>query len=463
MLKLSDALASLAVGRDFDDCALVKLVSCGLCGGAPPGPQLVDESGGGAGDAEERPPDDGVSDLAAALYHLTCDADGDYIGDVDSQGPTYPDGHLPAESLCHKLQGPDTGVFVNEVDILVPPARDGYVYHQRADKVVLPKAQMFTDFNACMMDSFNCLVGERIATRDACGEPHLAISWGRLAPIAQGRGFEVSRVHTNGRGACPRMAVLMQQQGKLFLVEYAWRHPIDDTWDYHVVGVDTVVRAVFCNTLGILPFAVNEKCETSATHLSIINDMLRVHRVLKVWCLCSLVAEGGATLPSKKRKRKPRAERKRRELPQVPTISVETTNRPPLGGGRIDHHPPVGETPPPKRRRTRGSGRDPADTPSEFVDGAYNGCVQGTPAPTDPAGPFTVVPPNTDLPSGSSIDAQLIPVAVTPLPGIGGAATTDGSSEAGQRVAGVVQTPGRGSTNHPSSEPLRNQGFGSGV
>ena len=98
----------------------------------------------------------------------------------------------------------------------------------------------------------------------------------RRHPVIQKASFEVCRVFSDNNGMVPEMEALMAQSGKLFVVEYVWRLE-GEAWQYHVVGVDTQARVVFCNTLGILPFGwKNKRSETSATHGRVV-EQLRVH------------------------------------------------------------------------------------------------------------------------------------------------------------------------------------------
>ena len=144
---------------------------------------------------------------------------------------------------------------------------------------------MFTDWNACLMDTLNALVGRRILDRESCGVPHLAIPIMKARPLLQQHNFELCRVHAENHGVVPKMEQLMQARGKLFIVEYVYPVSTKDAHDYHVIGVDTDVRAVFCNTLGVLPFSLKAKTrETQATRRGVIG-MLKVLHVLKVHCL----------------------------------------------------------------------------------------------------------------------------------------------------------------------------------
>ena len=230
---------------------------------------------------------------APRRFDLPYNNSGEYCGNAEEQGETHPEGAAPAEDLQMAIV--DTSVKirgVGEKNSLVIKVGRGYTLFTRPDGEFLDRGQMFTDYNSCMMDTFNALVGDRIATRESCDVPHLAVPWSKMRPVMQNAGFEVCRVYSNSRGAVPQMEALMCQSGKLFIVEYVWNKSNKGEtpeWDYHVVGVDTQVRAVFCNTVGILPFLwKNKRAETESTHRKVV-EQLRVHRVLKVWCLCRKV------------------------------------------------------------------------------------------------------------------------------------------------------------------------------
>jgi len=215
------------------------------------------------------------------------DKTGDYIGKASDQGKTHPEGTSPP--FDRQLNVTNLLPFTPEgtKNALQFSICEGYAKYTREKESLLPRDQTFHDWNSCMLDTFNALVGRPILSRDNCKVPKLAVPISKIRPIIQKEGFELCRVFMKeGEFVPPQMQSLLQHTGgELFIVEYVYWSEEDKCYEYHVVGVDTTARVVFCNAQGVLPFSwKNKEQETTASHQE-VEEALQVKEVLKVHCL----------------------------------------------------------------------------------------------------------------------------------------------------------------------------------
>ena len=69
----------------------------------------------------------------------------------------------------------------------------------------------------------------------------------------------------------------------VFFVEFFWKNKSGES-DFHVIAVNCDQRRVFCNTLGVIPFAAGKKHESAATHAQVVDDLkvVNVYRVYRI-------------------------------------------------------------------------------------------------------------------------------------------------------------------------------------
>ena len=67
-----------------------------------------------------------------------------------------------------------------------------------------------------------------------------------------------------------------------FFVEFYWKRSDCACADWHVVAVNCDQRRIFCNTLGVIPFAAGKSNESAKTHAKVCSR-LHVVNVYRVW------------------------------------------------------------------------------------------------------------------------------------------------------------------------------------
>ena len=116
----------------------------------------------------------------------------------------------------------------------------------------------------------------------------------------QARGHILDRV--GSKASVPKVKTLLKQRSGLFLVEYQWINSAGKR-DHHVIAINCMLRLVFCNTLGAIPFTLAADGrwllrESAATHASVarrlcVRSETRVWRVLQAKRPREPIVQGG--------------------------------------------------------------------------------------------------------------------------------------------------------------------------
>ena len=59
----------------------------------------------------------------------------------------------------------------------------------------------------------------------------------------------------------------------VYYCEFHWKNYVTNQNDFHVVAVNCDQRHVFCNTLGVIPFATGNTNESKATHAKVCKQL----------------------------------------------------------------------------------------------------------------------------------------------------------------------------------------------
>ena len=59
----------------------------------------------------------------------------------------------------------------------------------------------------------------------------------------------------------------------VFMVEFYWTNEGSGESNWHVVAVNCDQRRLFCNTLGVIPFAAGKKHESAVAHAEVCDDL----------------------------------------------------------------------------------------------------------------------------------------------------------------------------------------------
>ena len=106
-----------------------------------------------------------------------------------------------------------------------------------------------------------------------------------MEPAIEAAGFAMRMVAsgTKKKRVVPKMIQILGLVSGVFFVGFFWRNKDGDR-DFHVVAVNFDQRRVFCNTLGVIPFATGKKNESAATHARVVADLkvVNVYRVYRI-------------------------------------------------------------------------------------------------------------------------------------------------------------------------------------
>ena len=205
---------------------------------------------------------------------------------------THKSGHMAPGRLDKRIHLNDEPgrKFVGKVQ--VPYLETSYVaFCNHGDR--LNDEQYFTDNSSCAMDAFNLCVGKPLLSRELIGVPFSdeGISYDQMRPVIESFGFALVQVYHGKRKQkrWPSMSEVLGYESGVFFVEYYWQlkpGELHDDRDFHVVSVNCDQRAVFCNTLGRIPFSFTKINESAKTHAEVVahlhfRSMCRVWRVVK--------------------------------------------------------------------------------------------------------------------------------------------------------------------------------------
>ena len=146
----------------------------------------------------------------------------------------------------------------------------------------------YTDATSCAMDAFNLGIGQPVLDRQVINspfDPDTGISYGMMKPAIEAAGFAMVQVVSGPKKkrAIPVMTQVLGHVSGVFFVEFFWKNKSGES-DFHVVTVNCDQRRVFCNTLGVIPFAAGKKHESAATHAQVVDDLkvVNVYRVYRI-------------------------------------------------------------------------------------------------------------------------------------------------------------------------------------
>ena len=153
---------------------------------------------------------------------------------------------------------------------------------------VMDTDAFYTDSTSCAMDSFNLGIGRPALSRQITNspfDPDKGISYEQMAPAIQASGFAMVAVVSGSKKKRihPTMTQILGLVSGVFFVEFHWRNKDGDR-DFHVVAANCDQRRVFCNTLGVIPFAAGKKNESAATHAQVVADLkvVNVYRAYRI-------------------------------------------------------------------------------------------------------------------------------------------------------------------------------------
>ena len=178
--------------------------------------------------------------------------------------------------------------FVGELQFPYPE-NGSFSAYANADKAMDPDA-FYTDATSCAMDAFNLAIGQPILSRITIGvpfDPDKGISYEQMAPAIQAAGFGVVQVYSGSKSRkknkiWPKMTEVLGFDSGVFMVEFYWTNEGSGESNWHVVAVNCDQRRLFCNTLGVIPFAAGKKHESAVAHAEVCDD-LKNPRVFRVW------------------------------------------------------------------------------------------------------------------------------------------------------------------------------------
>lgn len=82
-----------------------------------------------------------------------------------------------------------------------------------------------------------------------------------------------------------KLESILQQANGIFLVEFYWRKTfsVGNTNDWHVIAVNCDRRLIFCNSLGVIPFAnTSTKKESAETH-ALVAKYFCIRSINSLW------------------------------------------------------------------------------------------------------------------------------------------------------------------------------------
>ena len=156
------------------------------------------------------------------------------------------------------------------------------------DEVIQDPDSFYTDATSCAMDAFNLGIGQPVLDRHIINspfDPDKGVSYEMMMPAIKAAGFEMDRLTLGSKKkrTNPTMTQVLGLVSGVFFVEFFWKNKSGES-DFHVVTVNCDQRRVFCNTLGVIPFAAGEKHESAATHAQVADDLkvVNVYRVYRI-------------------------------------------------------------------------------------------------------------------------------------------------------------------------------------
>ena len=174
--------------------------------------------------------------------------------------------------------------FVGELQFPYPE-NGSFSAYANADKAMDPDA-FYTDATSCAMDAFNLAIGQPILSRITIGvpfDPDKGISYEQMAPAIQAAGFGVVQVYSGSKRKknkiWPTMTEVLGFDSGVFMVEFYWTNEGSGESNWHVVAVNCDQRRLFCNTLGVIPFAAGKKHESAVAHAEVCDDLKNPRRV----------------------------------------------------------------------------------------------------------------------------------------------------------------------------------------
>ena len=154
----------------------------------------------------------------------------------------------------------------------------------------LSPSLFYTDQTSCAMDGFNLGIGRQVLTRENINvpfHPSKGITYEQMRPSFEQAGYALDKLYVK-RAKCkrqrnpPSLKQLLGFKSGVFLCEFYWKIPNTGENDYHVVAVNCDQRHVFCNTLGVIPFAARQRNESEKTHAT-VSSILRNANVYRVY------------------------------------------------------------------------------------------------------------------------------------------------------------------------------------
>ena len=176
--------------------------------------------------------------------------------------------------------------FVGELQFPYPK-NGSFSAYANADKAMDPDA-FYTDATSCAMDAFNLGIGQSVLDRQIINspfDPDKGISYEVMEPAIEAAGFAMRKVFSGSKKkrTNPTMTQILGLVSGVFFVEFFWKNKSGES-DFHVIAVNCDQRRVFCNTLGVIPFAAGKKHESAATHAQVVDDLkvVNVYRVYRI-------------------------------------------------------------------------------------------------------------------------------------------------------------------------------------
>ena len=139
---------------------------------------------------------------------------------------------------------------------------------------MLPSHLFHTDDSSCAMDGFNLAIGMRVLTRKKISvpyHPNKGISYDEMRPTIKQEGYALDKLYVKkssrkSKRNPPSFKQVLAFKSGVYLCEFYWKSRETGQNDYHVVAVNCDQRHVFCNTLGVIPFAARQVNESQNTH-----------------------------------------------------------------------------------------------------------------------------------------------------------------------------------------------------
>ena len=250
------------------------------------------------------------------VYRVNISIDGNVEGVADAVVGAHAEFHDNANAVRDAVTGPNAGGTGSGRGKGMAPERlmifDSWHYHGLGKKYygklqleykpnekfypysnydrMLPSHLFYTDDSSCAMDGFNLGIGMRVLTRKKISvpyHPNKGISYDQMRPTIKQEGYALDKLYVkkssrkSERNAPSFKQVLAFKSG-VYLCKFYWKSRDTGQNDYHVVAVNCDQRHVFCNTLGVIPFAARQVNESQNTHDK-VSTILRNPNVFTVY------------------------------------------------------------------------------------------------------------------------------------------------------------------------------------